>query len=515
MNHQPPAIFVHDYLINAAEHSPDKIAVIHGKKSRTYSEFANRSSAQASWLSNLSLEKGFRAAILTGDPFDYITSYFAIQMAGGVVVGLNTQTCERSLKKVLNDCTASVIFSSEKFRRYLVKAVPAVPSLKWAVIANFKGVEEQGENTLWLDSSQAYIESENQPANTTSISPEDIAQIIYTSGTTGEPKGVMLRHRNLIANTGSIVTYLSLSEKDKVMAVLPFFYSYGNSVFLTHFAARGSLVVNQNFLYPNVVFDEMVDHAVTGFSGVPSTFAIMLNRSAVSKYSFPSLRYITQAGAAMAPQLAKRLKDVFPGVEVFIMYGQTEASARLSYLLPEEIERKAGSIGKAIPGVTLELRDKNGEPVAQSEVGEIVANGDNVMAGYWERPEETAEVLRPEGLWTGDLARMDEEGYLFMVSRKSDMIKSGSHRIAPKEIEEIILEHESVHEAAVVGQEDEILGETIKACVVLKPGAESSEKDLTRHCRKNLPPFKVPHQIVFLDELPKTATGKIKKADLK
>ena len=217
----------------------------------------------------------------------------------------------------------------------------------------------------------------------------------------------------------------------------------------------------------------------------------------------------------MAPQLANRLRDVFPGVEIYIMYGQTEASPRLSCLLPEDLERKPGSIGKAIPGVILELRDKNGRVVAPGEVGEIVANGDNIMAGYWERPDETAEALRPEGLWTGDLARMDEERYLFMVSRKSDMIKSGSHRIAPKEIEEIILEHESVHEAVVLGQEDEILGETIKACIVLKPDAHCTEKDLSRHCRKNLPAFKVPHQIVFLDELPKTATGKIKKADLK
>jgi acyl-CoA synthetase (AMP-forming)/AMP-acid ligase II len=272
--------------------------------------------------------------------------------------------------------------------------------------------------------------------------------------------------------------------------------------------------VNQSFLYPNVVLDEMVAHKVTGFSGIPSTFAIMLNRSAIREYSFPALRYITQAGAAMAPQLAKRLKEVFPKVEIFIMYGQTEASPRLSCLLPEDLERKYGSIGKAIPGVTLELLSQDGQLVSPGEVGEIVANGENIMAGYWQRLEETAEALRPEGLWTGDLAKMDEEGYLFMVSRKSDMIKSGSHRIAPKEIEEIILEHESVHEAVVVGQEDEILGEAIKACIVLRPDAKCTGKDLTRHCRKNLPAFKVPHHIVFLDELPKTATGKIKKAEL-
>jgi len=325
----------------------------------------------------------------------------------------------------------------------------------------------------------------------------------------------MLSHTNLVTNTESIITYLRLTDKDRVMAVLPFFYSYGNSIMLTHFAVGGSMVVNQNFLYPNVILEEMVAQEVTGLSGVPSTFAILLNRSAIQNYSFPKLRYITQAGAAMSATLACRLLQVFPGVEIFIMYGQTEASPRLSYLPPEDLSRKPGSIGVAIPGVRLLLLDGYGHSVAKGEIGEIVAQGDNIMAGYWKRPEETAKVLRPEGLWTGDLARMDDEGYLFMISRKSDMIKSGSHRIAPKEIEEVILEHEAVYEAAVVGIDDEILGESIKACIVLKEGMDVASKDILRHCRKNLQAFKVPHQIVFYNQLPKTATGKISKGELR
>ena len=507
-------MLVHDFLINSAKKIPEKTAVIHGGKDATYGEILEIARARAAWLRSLGLEPGFRGAVLADDPFDYIGSYFAIQMAGGVVVGLNTQTCARSLKTVLNDCTASVLFSSIKFKKYLLKAVPEVSSLRWVVMEGLN--EEAGQSGLvqWLDGSAISRDDPGADAFP-EISQDDIAQIIYTSGTTGKPKGVMLRHRNLVANTESIIQYLSLNEKERVMAVLPFFYSYGNSVMLTHIAAGGTLVVNQSFLYPNVILDEMVKYKVTGFSGVPSSFAILLNRSALQKYSFPSLRYLTQAGAAMAPQLAERLKEVFPGVKIFIMYGQTEASARLSYLPPEDLDRKSGSIGRAIPGVTLLLLDKKGSPVKEGDVGEIVASGENVMAGYWQCPEETAEVLRSEGLWTGDLARMDEEGYLFMVSRKSDMIKSGSHRISPKEIEEIIHEHEGVHEVAVVGQEDEILGETIKACVVLKSDIQCTPKELTLHCRRNLPPFKVPQEIVILEDLPKTATGKIRKVDLK
>jgi len=347
------------------------------------------------------------------------------------------------------------------------------------------------------------------------MNAEDIAQIIYTSGTTGTPKGVMLRHRNLVANTQSTIEYLRLSERDKIMAVLPFFYSYGNSILLTHIAVGGTLVVNLSFLYPNVILDQMVAEEVTGFSGVPSSFAILLNRSAVREYTFPKLRYLTQAGAAMSPILAEKLSSVFPDAKIYIMYGQTEASPRLSFLDPTRIVDKAGSIGKAIPGVTLEVCRPNGSKTEIDEVGEIVASGENVMAGYWQQPQETAKVLRNGKLWTGDLARLDKDGFLFIESRKSDMIKSGSHRIGPKEIEDAITELECIHEVAVVGHEDEILGEKIVAFVVLKDGYDASEKELTLHCRRTLPAFKVPHKFVFQSELPKTSTGKIQKTVLK
>ncbi len=324
----------------------------------------------------------------------------------------------------------------------------------------------------------------------------------------------MLTHANLVANTRSIVQYLELTDQDRAMAVLPFFYVYGNSVLLTHVAVGGTLVVNQSFVYPNLILEQMLAEQVTGFSGVPSTFAILLHRSGIREHAFPHLRYVTQAGGAMSPRHAAQIREVLPATDVYIMYGQTEASARLSYLPPADLERKAGSIGIAIPGVTLQVLDPQGKPVAVGEVGEIVARGPNVMAGYWGKPEDTAQVLRAEGLWTGDLARVDDEGYLTIVSRKSDMIKSGAHRLAPKEIEEILLEHPAVHECAVVGTPDEILGEAIQAVVVLKDGAPCTEKELVHHCRRNLPAFKVPHAVEFRDELPKTASGKIQKNKL-
>jgi acyl-CoA synthetase (AMP-forming)/AMP-acid ligase II len=197
------------------------------------------------------------------------------------------------------------------------------------------------------------------------------------------------------------------------------------------------------------------------------------------------------------------------------MYGQTEACARLSYLEPKELIRKMGSIGKAIPGVRLRLLDQKANPVKIGEMGEIVAQGENIMAGYWSEPDKTSLVLRKEGLWTGDLAKEDEEGYFYIVGRKNEMIKSGAHRIAPKEIEEITLEHEAVQEAAVFGVDDAILGESIKACIVLKEGFSCTKKEILLHCRKNLPAYKVPHYINFCTQLPKTLSGKVIKNQLK
>ncbi len=217
----------------------------------------------------------------------------------------------------------------------------------------------------------------------------------------------------------------------------------------------------------------------------------------------------------MSPALAGQLEKNFPGVDIYIMYGQTEASARLAFLEPSDLHERPGSIGKGIPGVQLSLFDQQGNPVPTGRTGEIVARGGNIMAGYWQQPNESAKVLRKEGLWTGDLARQDEEGFFYIISRKSDIIKSGSHRIGPKEIEDTLAEHPAVHEAAVVGIADAILDERIRACIVLKDGCECHEKDLLKHCRKELPAYKVPHKVCFLSELPKTATGKIKKSELK
>lgn len=509
---------VYSCLSDKASEFPDKTLVVHGQRRVSYGEIDHGVSKLAAFLIKKGIRIGDRIGILSENTPEYIVSCFGIQKAGGISVDVNFQYSPLEMANVLNDCQAEAIIVEERYLKALMRAIKQTPSIKTVV-----SVGELPASTMWneLPSSIDYVVFEDildaDPCNAMfpEISGKDIASIIYTSGTTRLPKGVMLSHDNFVANADSIIKYLHLTDRDIGMVVLPFCYSYGKSLLTTHVMAGGTIVLENTFMYPNVVLDKMVEDNVTGFAGVPSTFAILLNRSNIRKYSFPSLRYVTQAGGPMSPRYAKELAGVLPETQIYIMYGQTEATARLTYLEPEEIFLRPGSIGKPIPGVKVEVVKDDGTPAGIDEAGEIVAEGRNVMAGYWKNPEETGRVLREGKLHTGDIAKMDSDGYLYMVGRRSDMIKSGAHRISPNEIEEVVLELIEVHEVAVVGVDDEILGESIAAVIILKDGFQIDVKQVQIHCRKKLASFKIPRHIIFVNELPKTSSGKVRRHQLK
>jgi len=303
--------------------------------------------------------------------------------------------------------------------------------------------------------------------------------------------------------------------EDSILVVLPFYYIYGKSLLHTHFHVGGSLVIDNRFAYPSKVLDTMESSQVTGFAGVPSTFMILLNKTNVAEREFPSLRYLTQAGGPMAPSIQKRVAEIFKPAKLFIMYGATEASARLSYLEPDLLDKKLGSIGKAIPNVELFIADEDGKALPPNKLGQIVARGSNIMQGYWNDSEETKKVLKNNLYFTGDLGYMDEDGFLYVVGRLRDIIKVGGNRVSAKEIEEVILEMEEVSETAIVGIEDAVLGEAIKAFVVLKNGKKVDKDFIINYCKKKLPGYKIPHYIEFRKELPKNSSGKILKNQLK
>ncbi|MHC4944405.1 MAG: class I adenylate-forming enzyme family protein [Planctomycetota bacterium] len=507
-------MLLYDYLFSSAERFPEKPAMITEGERIDYETLLARSDQLCAALISTGLKPGDRVILYTDNSAGYVAAYFGTLLAGGAVVGQSTGNRERQLKAAVNHCRASGIITSGRHIRIVEKVLVECPSIRF-VFYDGELPSAPDVRGLPFRTLPEIFEKEKGKAPKPLMKRDDLAQIIYTSGTTAEPKGVMLSHKNLFANTESIIQYLELTHNDKVMVVLPFYYSYGNSLLLTHIACAGTLVIDNRFAYPEKVLERMREEEVTGFSGVPSTFAILVHRAGLKNHELPSLRYLTQAGGPMSPALARELQESLPKTKIFIMYGQTEASARLSYLDPGELLHRSGSIGKAIPGVDLTIRNKDGEEVPVGEVGEIIARGDNIMEGYWQNPSMTQEVLKPDGLHTGDLARRDEDGYLYIVSRKSDMIKSGAHRISPKEIEEVIMEEGRVHEVAVVGEPDSIMGETITALVVPKPGQELTDREIARICAKNLPPYKVPKKIEFRENLPKTASGKIIRHELR
>lgn len=473
---------------------PEKTAVIYRGRRLTYADLRVLVETQKARLVNAGLTERSRTIVWMENSPEYVATYLAVLEVGGIVVGLHPQTTAEEVVRIVRHVGASGLIVS--------------PAVKQWTMGDFESTGLRfllaGENVHRM-----------HYRNSGQVVPEGVAQIIYTSGSTGRPKGVVLTHQNLIANTRSILGYLQLTTGDSVMAVLPFVYAYGNSVMLTHLFVGGTLVIENNMLYPHVVLDSMIKAGVTGLSGVSTTYALLLNRSNLKSYALPSLRYLTHAGGPMPSELLTRMRAVFPDSRIFLMYGQTEASARLTFLPPELLDVKKGSAGRAIPGVALKIVKDGGEKAAPGEMGEVLACGENIMHGYWQDPELTADVLRDGWLHTGDLGRLDADGYLTIEGRNNEMIKSGAYRISPTEIEEVLLQHEQIQEAGVVGIEDPILGQKICAVVALKEAVALTDQDVMAYCAQRLVQYKRPKVIAIVPVLPKSPSGKVLRQRLK
>ena len=344
--------------------------------------------------------------------------------------------------------------------------------------------------------------------------PAAPALILFTSGSTGRPRGVVQSHDNVAANTRSIVEYLGLGPDDRALVILPLYYCYGRSVLQTHLDVGASLFLDGRMAFPRVVMESLASEGCTGFAGVPLTFELLRRQVDVAAMTFPRLRYLTQAGGAMAPETIAWARQAFQPAQLFVMYGQTEATARLSYLPPSRAEEKRGSIGIPIPGVVLAVVDDAGMELPDGQIGHLVARGANVTQGYFEEPEATAAILHDGWLWTGDLASRDPEGFFFHQGRSKEILKVGGHRVSPVEIEHVVAEHPDISEAAVVGAPDALLGEVPVAFVVPRPGRRPEEQDVQRFCRERMPAYRVPARVTVLGSLPRNEAGKLLRAEL-
>ncbi|KAA3618736.1 MAG: AMP-dependent synthetase [Calditrichaeota bacterium] len=503
---------IHHFLEHHAQTLPNHIACIQIDGEINYGELDQQANRFANALIEMGVQKGDRVALYLYNSIDYIAAYYGILKAGAVTVAVYKTATERTLKYIFNDCQVKAVITQKPATKIFAQLNGQIPDLQ-SVVALGKGKIDEGLKRNICTENELVEMPATKPAR--EITGQDIASIIYTSGSTGDPRGAVLTHKNIVANTRSIVKYLQLTKDDRVLVILPFPYVYGASLLNTHFSVGGSVVLENRFLFPNVALKTMQEKQATGFSGVPSTYAILLHKTSIREMEFPHLRYITQAGGAMAPQLIREVMDVFERQKVFIMYGATEASARLSYLDPEKLPQKIGSIGKAIPDVELRILRDDGSEADIDETGEIVARGENIMQGYWNAPEETANVLTEFGFHTGDLGKRDEDGFLYVVGRKRDMIKSGANRVSAKEVEEVLCEYPNILESAVIGVPDDILGEAIHAFIVLKNGDSLDEKKVISFCREKMPEFKVPRKVLVEKLLPKNASGKLMKEELR
>jgi acyl-CoA synthetase (AMP-forming)/AMP-acid ligase II len=491
---------VYDFLL--AGKDPEQTALIFLDSEKTYGDIAFSSQQVASHLLRQGCVKGDRVLLIAENSFFWVASYLGILRAGLVCVPLPANTPQETVTYIAENtgAKAACVPGRVFLKTRLGLQVPVLSDISMA--PQEKSETEQAS----LDVSVPGVSR---------ISRQDLAALMFTSGTTGKPRGVMVSHGNIIANTRSIIEYLRLTSRDRIMTVLPFQYCYGASLLHTHLRVGGSLVIDPRFMFPEKILERMRETECTGFAGVPSHYQILLRKSSLRNYCFPHLRYVQQAGGHLAPAFVRELREAIPAAEVFLMYGQTEATARLSYMPPAMLDKKPGSIGKGIPGVRLRVL-YDGRDARPGEVGEIVAEGENITQGYWRAKEESAAIFRNGQLYTGDLATVDEDGYIFIVDRAKDFIKCGGNRVSCRQIEEKLLEFDGLLEAAVVGVPDEILGEAVKAFVVTREGnAAELEAPLRQFCMRNLLPAQLPREFVFLDALPKNASGKVAKSALR
>ena len=475
-------------------------------RSYTYGDLQSSAAAVAHYLISQGGRKGDRVILAGENSFFWVSAYLGTLLAGMVSVPVAPNSAPEDLEHIAR-------LTEPRFAFLQSKVDAANGGRFGSAVVVTDASRGAGDTTSFDDVRRHALDPR---AEVPQVSSGELAAVIFTSGSTGKPRGVKISHGNIIANTDSIIQYLKLSQTDRIMAVLPLYYCFGASLLHTHLRVGGSVVLDLRFMYPDTVLKRMVEMECTGFAGVPSHYQILLRRSSLSRMSFPSLRYVQQAGGHLAPVFVRELQTALPGSQIFLMYGQTEATARLSYLPPELAGSKSGSIGKAIPGVRLQVLTPEGADARPQEIGEIVAEGDNVALGYWRDPDETEAVFRGGKLHTGDLATVDEEGFLYLVDRAKDFVKCGGERVSCQKIEEQLLEFDALLEAAVIGVPDDVLGEAIKLFVVPRESNSLDlENRLRQFCKEHLPPRLHPKHVVVMNSLPKNSAGKVLKAVLR
>ena len=510
-----PQWLLREGLLASAARQPDKIALVVEGQPYRYGELQDAAMRLAGRLREEGVRPGDRVAIYMDNTWPCIVSIYAVLLAGGVFFVVNPQTKAEKLCYVLEDSEARALLTDWHLAGNFIPAVAGLDAPDFLVVSgeNRSASRVEGKRVLEF----ADVLSGSEPlAEPVPVLPNDLAALIYTSGSTGDPKGVMQTHQSMVFAAWSLIEYLRLSASDRILLVLPLAFDYGLYQLLMAMKLGATLVVERSFTFPARIYERMRQEDVTVFPAVPTIFSMLVSGHRKQALSFPSVRRITNTAAALPEALLGDLKEIFPNALIYKMYGLTECK-RVSYLEPELIDEKPDSVGKAIPGTEVFLLKDNGELAAPGEEGVLHVRGPHVMLGYWRKPELTEKMLKPgrlpgeRVLCTHDLFRMDEEGFLYFVSRTDDIIKTRGEKVSPIEVENTIMQMDDVREAAVVGVADGTLGSALHAFVVPQGETGLLDRKVRKHCAERLENFMVPQKVHIVAELPRSANGKIDK----
>jgi long-chain acyl-CoA synthetase len=489
--------------------APEKAAVCFEDRAISYRDLDVMADRIASSLSQVGIRAGDRVAIHVDNRPEFIAIFLGVMRAGAILVPTNVMYTREELEHILEDSGARVLFVLDRLSEKLVGCASRLRGLEKVIEVGSPRLEA----SLALDELLAGSDGERPRV---SVSPDDVAIIQYTSGTTGRPKGAMVSHFNilrLIENLAELPGLPERDESDVTLAVLPLFHSYAlNLVINQAFVTAQSLVLVNRF-DPTSIFELIERHKVTLFYGAPPMFHAFVNTPGLEKYDISSLHGAYSGAAPLPVVILERFREL-TGVEICEGYGLSETSPTLTSNAASRIN-KPGSVGPAIPEVTLRIVDENDEDVPPGEVGEIIARGPNIFKGYWNREQETREAMRGGWFHTGDMGRIDEDGYYYIVDRKKDMIVVSGYNVYPIEVENVIMRHPKVVDVAVIGVPDDYQGESVKAVLVLKEGEALGLDELTAYCREHLAAFKVPRHLSVRESLPKSPTGKVVKRELR
>jgi long-chain acyl-CoA synthetase len=480
------------HVERCAKESPDHLAIIFEETSLTYLELNRRANRIANALKTNGIDRGDRVALYLPNIPEFAICYLAIMKVGAIAISINSMFKSDEVKYIVNDAEPKLIFTVAD----LAPNIPRndCPSVQ-KIVTNLDDEMNQGSNDF-----EAMEMEQNDPA-----------VLLYTSGTTGFPKGATLSHGNVISNAQSTVHHAGFTHHDRMILFLPLFHVFGqNFIMNATFTARGTLVMHRRFILDEVL-NSIQQHRVTMFFAVPTIFITLLNTD-LSQYDLSSIRYDFSAAATMPQEISRAWTERY-GRRIYEGYGLTECSPFACY--NHDSHHKFGSVGTAIQDFQIKILDADDHELPRGEWGEICIRGPGVMLGYWNRPDDTQFALRNGWLHSGDIGMMDDEGYVFIMDRLKDMINAAGFKIWPAEVEHFLYQHESIKEVAVYGVPDPIKGEAVKAAVVLKKGVHATSEEIIAFCRERIAAYKIPSVVEFLNELPKSATGKILKRVLR